>query len=74
MTYSNQNFSDILRLYKHLSFEEQILILRELMTKLKQPEPEPLPQKKKSSLLDLYGIAEGVYGDSDAYIKEERKW
>ena len=71
MANNNPSYVNILEAFLQLPFEERLSVLQQLISSLKQPEKEP---NQGSSLLDLAGTANGIYGDIDDYIENERNW
>ena len=67
----NSLYISILEAFLKLPFEERLRVLKQLISSLKQPEKKP---EEKNSLIELAGTGEGIYGDIDTYIENERNW
>lgn len=64
-------YISILEAFLKLPFEERLIVLKQLISSLKQPEEQ---SQRKNSLMELAGSGEGIYGNIDTYIEKERNW
>ncbi|MCB0633319.1 MAG: hypothetical protein KDD15_26470 [Lewinella sp.] len=69
MTVKSENIHKIIALYDQLSYEEQIVLIKQLLSDLKRSE-----STSTNNILNIAGKGKGIYGNVEEYLSNERNW